>query len=114
MSAEAKDTLLHGQLQEGLLHDLMRASAVSGSQTYKELCVAARNEEKSLVELQKRRQYQQSPKDALRQWQEKPGDSKETKTTTHSKPTTYVAGGAQVLFVSKDWAHGMRLSKGQE
>ena len=30
MSAETRNTLLHGQLQEGLLHELMRARAVSG------------------------------------------------------------------------------------
>ena len=32
----------------------MKASAVSGAQSYKELCLAARNEEKRLAELRKR------------------------------------------------------------
>ena len=40
LSAETRDTLLHGQLQGGLLHELMKASAVSGAQSYKELCLA--------------------------------------------------------------------------
>ena len=51
MSVETRDTLLHGQLQDGLKHDLMQAPAVSGAQTYQELCFAARNEEKRLAEL---------------------------------------------------------------
>ena len=42
MSAETRDTLRHGQLQDGLKHELMRAAAVSGAQSYKELCLAAR------------------------------------------------------------------------
>ena len=57
MSSETRDTLLHGQLQDGLKHDLMRAPAVSGAQSYSELCLAARNEEKRLAELKKRQQY---------------------------------------------------------
>ena len=58
MSTETRDTLLHGQLQEGLRHELMRAPGVSGAQTYQELCLASRNEEKRLAELRKRQQYQ--------------------------------------------------------
>ena len=57
MSSETRDTLLHGQLQDGLKHELMRAPAVSGAQSYPELCLAARNEEKRLAELKKRQQY---------------------------------------------------------
>ena len=60
MSAETCDTLLHGQLQDGLKHELMRAAAVSGAQSYKALCLAARNEEKRLAELKKRQQYLKS------------------------------------------------------
>ena len=51
MSVETRDTLLHSQLQEGLRYDLMRAPAVSGAQMYKELCLAAKNEERRLAEL---------------------------------------------------------------
>ena len=46
MSAETKDTLLHGRLQEGLHYELMRSPAVSGAQSDEELCLAAKNEEK--------------------------------------------------------------------
>ena len=57
MSRETRDTLLHGQLQDGLKYELMQAPAVSGAQKYAELCLAARNEEKRLAELKKRQQY---------------------------------------------------------
>ena len=60
MSDETRETLLHSQLQEGLRYELMKAPAVSGSHTYRELCLAARNEEKRLAELAKRRQYLKS------------------------------------------------------
>lgn len=52
ISSETRDTLLHRQR---LLYELMEAPAVSGAQRYVELCVAARNEEKRLAELKKRR-----------------------------------------------------------
>ena len=54
MFTEIRDALLHGQLQDALKHELMQAPAVSGSQTYKELCLTARNEKKRLAELKKR------------------------------------------------------------
>ena len=57
MSSETRDMLLHSQLQEGLCYDLMKAPAVSGAQGYRQLCLAARNEEMRLAELGKRRQY---------------------------------------------------------
>ena len=58
MSAETRDTLLHSQLQEGLRYEILKAPAVSGAQSYKELCLAAKNEEKRQAELRKRVQYQ--------------------------------------------------------
>lgn len=57
MSVETRDTFLHSQLQEGLKYDIMRAPAVSGAQGYKELCLAAKNEEKRQAELRKRQKY---------------------------------------------------------
>ena len=57
VSTETRDTLLHGQLQEGLKYNVMRAPSVSGAQGYKELCLAAKNEEKRLAELKKRQKY---------------------------------------------------------
>ena len=57
MPIESKEALLYGQLQEGLLYRLIESPAVSGAADYKSLCVAARNEEKHLVELNRRRQH---------------------------------------------------------
>ena len=57
MSEETRDALLHGQLQDELRYELMRAPAVSGAQTFKELCLASRNEEKQLAELRKHQEY---------------------------------------------------------
>lgn len=51
MSSETRDTLLHGQLQDGLWHDIMQGPALSGAPTYKKLCLAVKNEEKRLTEL---------------------------------------------------------------
>ena len=53
MSVETRNALLHGQLQDGLKQELMRAPAVSGAQNFSELCVASRNEEKRLIELKR-------------------------------------------------------------
>ena len=58
MSLETRQTLLHGQLQEGLQYNLMKAPAVSGAQTYPELCMADKNEEKRQAELKKQQEYQ--------------------------------------------------------
>ena len=62
MSTETQETLLFGQLQDGLRHDIMQAPAVSGAHNYQELCLATRNEEKRQLELVKRRQYGQQSK----------------------------------------------------
>jgi hypothetical protein len=59
MSTETRDALLYGQLQEGLLYELLKAPSVSGAQRYSELCVAARNEEKRLAGLRRRQQLLQ-------------------------------------------------------
>ena len=57
---ETHDTLLYCQLQEGLRYELMRGPAVSGATKYQELCIAAKNEEKRLADLQRRQQYSES------------------------------------------------------
>ena len=73
MTEETRSALLYAQLQEGLKYTLMKAPAVSGAQRYQELCVAAKNEEHRLNELNKRQQY-------LR-------DSKPESTTNHQHKT---------------------------
>ena len=54
---ESKEAFLYGQLQEGLLYKLIESPAVSGATDYKSLCVAARNGERRLVELNRRSQH---------------------------------------------------------
>ena len=57
---ETREALLYGQLQDGLLPDLMQSATVSGALTYRELCMAARTEEQRKAEMRKRRQYRSS------------------------------------------------------
>ena len=57
MLRETRAALLYGQMQNGLKDELMAAPAVSGAQHYDQLCLSARNEEKRLLELRKRRSY---------------------------------------------------------
>ena len=54
---ETCHAILDVQLQEGLKYAIMEALAVSGSQTYRELCMTAKNEERRQSELAKRQQY---------------------------------------------------------
>ena len=60
MSSETRDTLLYGQLQEGLHLQLMAGPAVSGAKGYQELCIASKNEEKRLADLKRRQEYAHS------------------------------------------------------
>ena len=46
LKLETRHAFLYGQLQEGLRHNLMRSPSVSGALNYKELCMAAKNEER--------------------------------------------------------------------
>jgi len=57
LSIDTREMLLYGQLQEGLLYPLMESPSVSGAQNYKELCLAAKREERRLAELKKKQQY---------------------------------------------------------
>ena len=62
LDPESRSIFLFTQMQDGLQQDLMRSPSVSGTLSYSELCVAAKNEEKCLVELKKRQQYKQVEK----------------------------------------------------
>ena len=59
MSEDTRNILLYGQLNEGLKYNLIKSPAVSGASGYQQLCIAARNEERSQNDLIKRQQYQQ-------------------------------------------------------
>lgn len=58
MSTETRNTLLYGQLHEGLVIRLMEVPPVSGATDFACLCMAAQNEERRQSELQRRRAYQ--------------------------------------------------------
>ena len=51
LSSETREAFLFSQLQAGLKLPIMESPAVSGSMAYKPLCVAAKQEEKRLLEL---------------------------------------------------------------
>ena len=57
LTVQTRDTLLYSQLQEGLRYNLIKSPAVSGADSYKQLCIAAKHEEKRLSELVRRQQY---------------------------------------------------------
>ena len=50
LSVETRETILFGQLQEGLRFNIVKSPSVSGSQSYKELCMAAKNEDNELLD----------------------------------------------------------------
>ena len=96
MLKETRDTLLHSQLQEGLCDELMRSPTVSGAQTYLELCLTAKNEEKRLATLKKRQQYHRSAKssDRKQEFPSKPNNSPDPqKNLTRPRSTgCYICG----------------------
>ena len=53
---DTRDALLYSQLYNGLRYEIMQGPAVSGSQSYRELCVAAKGEEHRLAALHQRQQ----------------------------------------------------------
>ena len=57
LTPETRDAFLYSQLQAGLKLILMESPAVSGSLTYKQLCVAAKLEENRLMEIKQCKQY---------------------------------------------------------
>ena len=50
--------MLYSQLHEGLKYEIVRAPGVTGVDSYASLCLAARNEERRLLELKRHQQYQ--------------------------------------------------------
>lgn len=57
LCTETREAIIYGQLQEGLCFKLIKGPAVSGAQNYKELCVAAKSEDKRIAELERRQQH---------------------------------------------------------
>ena len=63
MSAETKNVLLYGQPQSGFTLELSKAPAVSRACNYDELCIAAKNEEKRLAELESNSSMKEASQD---------------------------------------------------
>ena len=59
---ESRSIFLFTQMQDGFRQDLKKSPSISGTLSYSALCVAAKNEEKRLMELKKRQQYKQVEK----------------------------------------------------
>lgn len=57
LSVETRQTLLYSQLQDELKYSLIKSPAVSGADSYTQLCITAKHEEKRLSELSRRQQY---------------------------------------------------------
>ena len=80
MSQDTRHLLLYGQLREGLKEQLIRSPAVAGAKDYLQLCLAAKGEEKHLVELKRRQQYQQLPSQPARERDQQPSHTRKPPT----------------------------------
>ena len=69
----------------------MRGPAVSGAQTYKELCLATKNEEQCLAELRKRQQYQKPAPPSAQHFNKKSADQKGGDRTAQRRPPRQLA-----------------------
>ena len=112
----SKSTMLHGQLQDGLKMELMDSPSVSGALTYKELVMAAKNEEMRLSELKKRQAYTRTGSMLDRQL---PSSGKlVSKQQNHTNQPKFTRGGSvknslRCLYCKKlgQFAHDCRQKK---
>ena len=95
LTVETRDAFLFSQLQAGLKLTLIESPAVSGSTSYKQLCVSAKQEEKRQSELRRLRQ-QQERQSRTQNSRQSPGHrppSRPTNPTEHRPPREcYVCG----------------------
>ena len=75
LNTDAREALLYGQLHDGLKYELIKSSTVSGAQTYKQLCLCAKAEEKRLAGLRKRQLYRQESQKKLVERERQPSDT---------------------------------------
>ena len=97
MAEDTRNALPYAQLQEGLKYVFMKAPAVSGAQGYQELCIAARNEERRLNELNKRQQYlrESAPETDTSRQHRRRGRSGHNRTHGVRNPATLPQGRAE-------------------
>ena len=96
MSLDTRDVLLYGKLQDGLRIDLVsKAPAISGAQNYRELCIAAKNEERRLAELKKRKQYirSETPQHFTRSSEQPSGNTTKRKPRSQKHLRCYICNG---------------------
>ena len=96
MSLDTRDVLLYGKLQDGLRIDLVsKAPAISGAQNYRELCIAAKNEERRLAELKRRKQYIRSemPQQFTRSSEQPSGNTTRRKPRSQKQLRCYICNG---------------------
>ena len=115
---EIRDVLLYGRLQDGLQTDLVsKAPVISRAQSYKELCIAAKNEERWLAELKQKKQYTkefstqfsypQTKKNSQRQDSGTKRDDKKNKTPFQRQVRCYVCDSPDHL------AHDCKANKSE-
>lgn len=105
LTAGTKEAILFGQLQAGLSYHLLKCPAVSGSQSYKGLCTAAKAEEKCIAELRHRQQYQRrsGPQNSTKPVEQQPTRSQpedntwSSKTTAQNNKQCYICGDTKHL-----------------
>lgn len=102
LSVETRETILYSQLQEGLKYSIVKSPSVSGCQSYKELCMAAKNEEKRMAGLLRRQQYQRGGGSRESSSKQKVQSDKSDK----SQLTSKVTSGAQFKPVRKCYECG--------
>ena len=96
MSLDTRDVLLYGKLQDGLRIDLVsKAPAISGAQNYRELCIAAKNEERRLAELKRRKQYirSETPQHFTRSSEQPFGNTTKRKPRSQKHLGCYICNG---------------------
>jgi len=89
LGKETKETMLYSQLQEGLHIGILRSPSVSGAMSYKELCMAAKNEEQRQTELRKHQDYSRLHNSFYNKgYYDKSTRDKSLKPSQHSKTLT--------------------------
>ena len=88
LTTETQDALLYNQLHAGLKLSLVESPAVSGSLigTYKQLCLAAKQEEQRLADLRRRKLYREQPHSGREPRLDSKGPTTRPFTTGGSRP----------------------------
>ena len=98
LGKKTKETMLYGQLQEGLHLGILHVRSLSalGAMSFKELCMATKNEEQRQTELKKRQDYSRPHNSFVNKgtYDDKSTKDKSFKSSQNSRMQT--GGGSQV------------------